>query len=135
MSDEAVVLFANEAFYAAFASGDAEAMDQLWSRRETVTCIHPGWQTVTGRESVMETWTAILGGGSAPSIACKHATARALGDTAYVLCYEVVGSSVLAATNVFVREDGTWRLVHHQAGASSLPKDAPDDDDQSPIMQ
>jgi len=33
-----------------------------------------------------------------------------------VICRELVGGSPLAATNVFVREDGAWRLLHHQSG-------------------
>jgi hypothetical protein len=44
MSQETVILFTNEAFYLTFASRDAEAMDAIWSSRENVTCIHPGWQ-------------------------------------------------------------------------------------------
>ena len=38
------VLFTNEAFYRAFADRDLAAMDGLWSRHGSVTCIHPGWR-------------------------------------------------------------------------------------------
>ena len=38
---------------------------------------------------------------------------------ALVVCREVIGDTTLAATNVFVRERGDWRLVHHQAGPTS----------------
>jgi hypothetical protein len=60
VSDQISVLFANEAFYAAFAARDIEAMDELWSRRPNVTCIHPGWSPLIGRDSVMQSWRAIL---------------------------------------------------------------------------
>ena len=44
MSDEnRALLAANEAFYRAFASRDAEAMAGLWARTVPVACIHPGW--------------------------------------------------------------------------------------------
>jgi hypothetical protein len=39
-----------------------------------------------------------------------------IGDSAYVVCGESIEGAELVATNVFVREDGTWKLVHHQAG-------------------
>lgn len=47
---------------------------------------------------------------------CTHAQAHVLaGDVAFVTCHEVFDGGRLAATNVFVREDGAWRMVHHQA--------------------
>jgi len=49
------------------------------------------------------------------------------------VCYEVLEGGFLAATNVFVREDGAWRMVHHQAGASPPPTAA--DEDASETMQ
>ena len=43
MSDESDVLAANDAFYAAFASGDLDALEEVWARQATVACCHPGW--------------------------------------------------------------------------------------------
>jgi hypothetical protein len=42
IADREQVLFANEAFYRAFADRDIDAMDALWARGEPVLCIHPG---------------------------------------------------------------------------------------------
>jgi SnoaL-like domain len=127
--DRVAVLFANEAFYAAFANRDYAAMERLWSRQHPVTCIHPGWRALVGRDAVMHSWQGILGHPSAPHIRCHDATAFLQGQIAYVLCYEILDSGFLAATNVFVREDGAWRLLHHQAGVSPAPpaegEDAP----------
>ncbi len=122
MSDDAAVKFANEAFYAAFAQRDLIAMDEIWAKRTRCSCIHPGWQAIHGRAEVMQTWTAILGNPSAPRISCLAARAYVAGDVAYVLCYERVQENVLVATNIFVREDGSWRMIHHHAGQSSLPE-------------
>jgi len=43
--------------------------------------------------------------------------AGAASQAALVLCREVLaGQGVLAATNLFVREAGAWRMVHHHSG-------------------
>ncbi len=109
------VLEANAAFYRAFAKGDFHGMDGLWARRAPVACTHPGWRALIGRDAVMASWAAILSAPELPAIVCIAPHAVLLGETALVLCYEDVGAW-LAATNVFVREDGAWRMVHHQAG-------------------
>ncbi|HTZ34792.1 MAG TPA: nuclear transport factor 2 family protein [Stellaceae bacterium] len=38
------------------------------------------------------------------------------GETALVVCEEELGGGTLIASNWFVREDGDWRIAHHQAG-------------------
>ena len=48
MADDEAVLFANEAFYRAFADRDVEAMDEVWAQGVPVACIHPGWQRARG---------------------------------------------------------------------------------------
>lgn len=118
---DVAVLFANEAFYAAFTNRDLEAMDKVWSPRDTITCIHPGWTALLGREAVMESWRAILTNPQSPHINVTGAAATVLGEVAYVVCYEHLIDAVLIATNIFVREDDWWRLVHHQAGTSPAP--------------
>ena len=123
-AEEREVLAANEAFYAAFSRRDAEAMDALWAREAQVACLHPGWEPLVGREAVVGSWRRILlGGGAPPSIRCEGATAHVEGDAAWVICAEVLPGGALAATNVFVREGGAWRIVHHHA--SPLPPPPP----------
>ena len=41
-----------------------------------------------------------------------------MGEAAWVVCHEAVegGPPMLVATNLFAREDGGWKMVHHQAG-------------------
>jgi hypothetical protein len=116
MTEETDVLAANDAFYAVFARRDLDAMEDLWSRRAPVACIHPGWDALRGRDAVIASFRAILSNPSAPKIRCSGATAHLHGEMAFVVCSESGVGAELIATNVFVREDGAWRLVHHQAG-------------------
>ena len=73
------------------------------------------------REAVMESWDGILSNPEAPRVDCRGARAHLLGELGVVLCYEIIGRSVLTATNIFVREDGAWRMVHHHAGPCGVP--------------
>jgi ketosteroid isomerase-like protein len=113
---EAEVLEANEAFYRAFNLKDVAAMDAVWSPSGEVTCIHPGWNLLQGREKVMASWRDILTNPAQPKIVSGGATVSMLGTIALVSCRELVAGSPLVATNIFQHEDGVWRLIHHHSG-------------------
>jgi len=115
-AEQEAVLAANEAFYRAFARRDLAAMDRLWAESAEVSCLHPGWGPCHGRDAVMESWAGILGNAESPNIRCLRARATIYGDVAVVVCYEAIEQSYLIATNLFVRQAGAWKLVHHQAG-------------------
>jgi ketosteroid isomerase-like protein len=131
MGDEERILTANAAFYRAFAARDADAMASVWARRAPVACIHPGWQALRGRDAVLASWRAILGGPGAPAISCGAAAAHVLGDAAFVICIERLPGVELVATNVFVREDGEWKMVHHHASgmAREVTESEPDEEE------
>jgi ketosteroid isomerase-like protein len=126
MNDKEAVLAANAAFYQAFEAGDPEAMAAVWSVGPLVACTHPGWTAIVGRDDVLESWARILEG-SAGRVSCFDPIPNVMGDAAFVTCGESVGSNLLAATNVFVREGGAWRLVHHHASpvARAFVKEGP----------
>lgn len=126
MSDEARVLFANDAFYAAFAGADMSAMDALWSQEHPVSVIHPGAAITRGRVDVLASWAAILDGVDSFDIEFRQPVVQMLDRSALVLCYERVGAHSLIATNVFVHEGKNWKLVHHQSGPSPSLPDAGD---------
>jgi ketosteroid isomerase-like protein len=132
MHDEEQVLAANAAFYAAFAAKDADAMAVLWARRAPVACIHPGWHALRGRDGVLASWRSILGGPGAPPISCSDAVAHILGDTAFVICVEHIPGVELIASNLFVREDGDWRMVHHHASSIARAAAEPEPDEEEP---
>ncbi len=133
MSDKQAILFANEAFYQAFADGDVAAMEAVWSRAAPVSCIHPGWDLIAGRDEVMESWRAILEGPNRPAIHHHGGEVFVHGDTAFVVCYEALDQGFLIATNLFVRENGSWLMVHHQAGPTA-PPDLDESDEGPDVM-
>ena len=121
MSDRDTLLFANEAFYTAFNAADAAAMRRLWVAAGPCFCLHPGWPALTGVAAVLQSWEGIFANRGAPPLDCRGARADLVGEVGVVLCYEVLDGAVLAATNLFRRVEGQWRLFHHQAGPCQSP--------------
>lgn len=119
MSDQDLVLKANEGFYAAFARGDFTAMEAIWAQDAPVACVHPGWPPLQDRVKIMQSWQGILANPPRPAIVALQPTVQLHGDTAVVICWEAIGNMYLVATNVFVRERGSWRMVMHQSGQTS----------------
>ncbi len=134
MSEEVAVLFANDAFYTTFAGRDMEAMREVWSDKANIRCIHPGWDEIDGRESVLDSLAAILGGDAAPDITCHHAKAVIYGDVAVVVCHEEVEDAFLIATNIFERHGRIWKMVHHQAGPMGVQPRPADAEAKDPVQ-
>ena len=91
------------------------------SRRD-VTCIHPGWAPLIGRDSVMQSWHAIL---SNPGIAGDRLRQRLRSR----LCATSPTFSVTRTsskrcsprpTSSFAKTAG-WKMVHHHAGPAPSP--------------
>jgi hypothetical protein len=59
MIESAAVLFANDAFYLAFANQNFIAMRSIWATQTSVTCIHPGWDVLSDLEEVLDSWEDI----------------------------------------------------------------------------
>ena len=117
-------LAANAEFYDALASGNYGAMDELWAATTPVLCTHPGTPALHGREAVMESWRDVLS--SPPPVTCSSSRVAVVRGLAFVTCLEHIGDGTLAASNVFVWENRSWKLVHHQSGAlSTLDPETP----------
>lgn len=110
------ILKVNQAFYNAFAAGDYIMIEKIWARTHDVSVIHPGSVVLHGREAVMMSWQQILENSGGSHIQCVDPKVYVFGETAYVVCNEYFPEGQLVATNIFVIEDGNWRMVHHQAG-------------------
>jgi hypothetical protein len=81
-----------------------------------IACTHPGWSPLTEREAVIESWRGILSNPDSPLAACHDEEVFLWGDVAMVICEEELPGNTLTATNLFVKEGGDWRMVHHHAG-------------------
>ena len=125
------VLEQNEAFYAAFNARDVDAMAAVWAEESPCACLHPSSPPIHGRASVLRSWFQILSNPDTPIVACMRSEMRRYGNTVVVDCYERASGrrdeqrtiAVLAATNVFVREDGAWRVAHHHASPVSRDRE------------
>jgi uncharacterized protein (TIGR02246 family) len=123
------VLAVNTAYYRAFAAGDVAAMARVWAE-DGVSCVHPGWPPLIGRDDVMESYRGILASQNRVRIAHQDDIAIVIGDEGRVLCIEIVEGAALAATNFYRRVGGEWRMVHHQASPIALA--AEDDEEEAP---
>jgi ketosteroid isomerase-like protein len=113
------VLAANQAFYLAFNQRDIRAMEQVWAEKTPVSCVHPGWAPLFGRQAVMAIGIDFFGAPDPPRIEMTEPHAVVVDQTAFVVCIEHLGDATICATNVFVEEKGEWRLVHHHGGPMS----------------
>jgi len=113
MTDD-TLLAANAAYYRAFAAADFAEMSRIWAE-DDVSCVHPGWPALVGREAILESYRRILSNPQQERIEHYEDRAMIAGSEGRVLCVELVGGAALAATNWFRRIDGAWRMIHHQA--------------------
>ena len=131
MPDREALLFANEAFYLAFADRDMAAMERAWSETEPVACIHPGWGALNGRDDVLESWAAIIANPDSPDIHVHAPVPHLYGNVGFIVCYEEIAGQYLIATNVFVKVGSVWRMVHHQAGPTAEVPELDEEGDES----
>ena len=116
------MLAANAAFYAAFNARDTDAMAALWATAAEVSCVHPGWNILRGREAVLESWRSILGNAEQAKIMGAAETAQIVGEVALVVGRELVGGHPIAVSNTFLRQSDGWKLLHHprEPGGAAL---------------
>lgn len=119
MDHTVAVLFANERFYYAFSQGNFGEMEALWAQEVAVSCLHPGHPPIFGRENILHSWKLILQEGGATGIACQAPEVSIYGDLATVICYESLEGGYLIATNIYLRQQDEWKMVHHQAGPTA----------------
>lgn len=126
--EEQSVLEANQRFYAALDKLDLEAMEAVWLHEEFVACVHPGWELLSGWEEVRESWARIFENTRRMRVEISEVSLHVEAETAWVKCIEQVTSAFetgfstawVQATNIFLKREGVWRLVHHHA--SPLPR-------------
>ena len=131
MATEDDVRQASDRFYAALNSminGDAAPMVEtdIWSHGSDVSTMHPIGDREVGWEAVKGPWQQVASMASGGQVAIKDSKITAVGDLAYETGTES-GSGTLAGqtvaiqqrvTNIYRRENGAWRIVHHHTDKS-----------------
>ncbi len=111
------VLAANQAFYDAHEQRDLAAMAAVWEHSDRTVCVHPGWPILRTWPPIEQSWRQIFGGPGRNQFILTNEAVAIDGDTAWVTLDEnlVAGgmTGTVAATNVFARIDGAWKLVVH----------------------
>jgi ketosteroid isomerase-like protein len=129
MSTEDEVREASAQFYAALNSminGDAGPQGDIWSHSGEVSAFHPiGGQTV-GWDAVDDSWKQVAALASDGKVELGDQLIRAGEDMAYEVGTER-GQATMAGeqvslehrvTNVYRREGGSWKIVHHHTDLS-----------------
>ena len=130
MTTETEVKQASDQFYAALnemlASGDAGPVTAVWSQGQAGSTMHPIGGREVGRDQVLAAWQQ-----AAPAFSEGRASADVVvvplcDDVAYTVGTErfegkVGGETIRGewrATNIYRKEDGDWKIVHHHTDAS-----------------
>lgn len=119
---------ASKAFYEALnrmLNGDAGSMAEVWSH-DAATTMHPVGGRETGWAEVRETWERVAGASSDGRVELADSHLTVAGDAAWESGTErgrfsLGGNPVeveVRVTNVYRRENGGWRIVHHHADRS-----------------
>ena len=129
MSAEDDVRKASENFYTALnrmGNGEKGAMSDAWSHGPTVTAMHPIGGRTTGWDAVRDSFDQVAGMAADAKIGLKDQFIQVHGDMAYELGVEhgefkMAGHPVSLehrVTNIYQREGGGWKLVHHHTDTS-----------------
>jgi ketosteroid isomerase-like protein len=120
---------ASEQFYAALTrtlNGDASSLTNLWSHSASVTSMHPIGGREIGWDKVRKSFEQISQLTSAGQVTLSDQFIQVAGDIAYELGIEharftLVGQPVAGdcrVTNIYLRESGSWKVVHHHTDAT-----------------
>lgn len=127
---EDAVREASARFYAALnqmLNGDATALEAVWSHGDNVTTMHPIGGRQIGWDQVKESWQNVASVASDGAAQLEDQWIRVIGNVAYEIGTETghfkLGGHEVSGfhnrvTNIYVREDGTWKVVHHHVDLS-----------------
>jgi ketosteroid isomerase-like protein len=129
MSTESEVRKASEQFYAALnrmIKGDTSALSDIWAHSPTVTTMHPIGGRQVGWDKVLESFQQVAQIASEGQVKLEDRIIQVTGDLAYELGSErgqatFAGQQVTLdhrVTNVYHREAGSWKIVHHHTDVS-----------------
>lgn len=129
MAAEDEVRQASNRFYAALngmAKGDASPMSAAWAHGADVTALHPVGERGEGWDQVQAQFDQVASLASTGQVRISDQLIRVGNDLAYEVGEEE-GEVTLAGervpikqrvTNVYRREGGEWKMVHHHSESS-----------------
>ena len=134
MSTEDEVRKASEQFYAAvnrMVNGDAGPLADIWSHSAVVTTMHPIGGREVGWDKVRQSWEQVAQLASEGQVKLGDQIIQVAGDVAYELGVEhgqakLAGQQVTIehrVTNIYRRESGAWKIVHHHTDVSPAMRD------------
>ena len=129
MAAEDEVRQASDRFYEALnrgLSGELGPMSAIWAHSGDVTTMHPIGQREVGWDEVRSSWEQAATAFSGGQVRLRDQLIRVGTDLAYEVGVEA-GEATLAGqrvqlshrvTNIYRREGGTWKIVHHHTDSS-----------------
>jgi len=124
MTAEDEIRAVSEEFYAALnrmLAGDATSLGDIWSHSSTVTALHPIGDWHVGWDEVKTSFGEVAKASTGGQVDITDQLIRVAGDMAYEVGMEhadfsIAGESLTVnsrVTNIYRREDGAWKVVHH----------------------
>ena len=121
---------AEAAFYEALERCDLEAMMEVWSEDDEVSCVHPDGPRLTGFEQVRENWAQIFNSGQRLQVNLSDQvivsgmmfSVHSLLENILVRGGQGQGArSIVVTTNVYMRSGSGWRMVLHHGSPAPAP--------------
>ncbi|MGH7884479.1 MAG: nuclear transport factor 2 family protein [Thermodesulfobacteriota bacterium] len=120
----------NTRFYNALNNSDISLMEEIWLKKSSAKCVHPGWPILKGWDSIKESWQNIFETGGLNQVEISDIFVDIVGKTAWVNCIErinyLINNSFIVtmaqATNIFKLIEGDWKMVLHHASPMPPPR-------------
>ncbi len=129
MPTEDEVRKASNQFYAGLnrmLNGDVAPLAEIWSHGKAVTSLHPIGGREVGWDAVRESFEKVAQLSSDGKVGLKDQLIQVAGELAYEVGIEhgqvkISGQPVTIehrVTNIYQREAGAWKMVHHHTDVS-----------------
>ncbi|MCP4330329.1 MAG: nuclear transport factor 2 family protein [Alphaproteobacteria bacterium] len=129
MAAEDEVRAASRKFYAALnrmLGGDASSLGDIWSHSSTVSTMHPIGGREIGWEQVRASFEQVARSSTGGRVELTEQLIRIAGEFAYELGVERAQFSISGeplslnsrVTNIYRRQAGNWKVVHHHGDKS-----------------
>jgi len=135
MTIEDEIRSASEKFYSALnrtLNGDAGPMGEIWFHSATVTAMSPLGGCEVGWDQVRRSWERVAQVAAQGHVRVSDQFIQVYGDVAYELGVEYLHVTLagqletygIRVTNIYHRESGGWKIVHHHTDIAQSAIDA-----------